>query len=163
MSKTCSIKVGKERCGRKMALKDYAAHIKQEHNIDILVNPIENYIHIHEQVEDAYDHSNAALNNDGVLVDHILRRYWSLAIYDANTQRIEINMKYGDFIDYLVPLIETICRAGRDLRKEAKDTAKEGHPMHPTWEFSDHVNVLRSSKFLSYRDFFRNRNAITNM
>lgn len=156
MSKICSIKVGGKRCGIKIALKDYATHLKIKHNMELIINPIQHYTTIHEQVEHVYDISNAALNKNGVLVDMVLRTFWHMQIYDSNTGRIEINMDYEDYIDYFVPFIGTIERAGRDLRAEAR----KHHELHPNWKFSDHVKVLRTAKEIAYRNFFKGRKDI---
>lgn len=154
--KTCTIKVGGQRCAKKIALKAYADHLRTAHSIQLIVNPIETYVMVHEQVEHIYDTVPQSLGSDGVLVDRVLRYFYGMAIYDSNTQRLQIDMEYEDFILYLIPLIGTITRAGRDLRAEAKKNPQ----MHPEWIISEHVKVLRGSKEISYRNFFKGRKDI---
>lgn len=154
--KECTVKVNGFPCGKKMALRDYASHLKIEHQIELLGNPIELYLTIRDRCEYIYDTVPAALGNDGVLVDRVLRYFYGMVIYDQETKRLIINLKYEDFIDYLVPFIESITRAGRDLREEAKK-----HPeLHQNWIISDHVRVYRGSKFQAYKNFFSGRKEI---
>ena len=149
--KICDVKGQDGRpCGTKIALKDYANHLREVHKLDLIVNPLKTYTKVKEQVEYIYDLSNAAINSDGVLVDLVLRSFYGLAIYDAKTQHIQIDIPYDVFMDYLTPLFSTITRAGRELRAEATDNPG----LHPSWKFSEHVRVRRQLKEGAYRMFF---------
>ena len=169
MSKKCTIKVGGKPCGKVMAQRDYVTHLKSEHSMELIINPIEHYKTVHEQVEHIYDISNAAVNSNGVLVDMVLRSFWRMAIYDQLTKHVQIDLEYDIFIEYLVPLIGTIERAGRDLREEDKKNKKihEKNPeiplLHPNWNQTEKVRVMRTSKFLAYHDFFKNRKTMENL
>jgi hypothetical protein len=160
MTKTCPYIDCPERDkGTKFSLKQYAEHLKTAHNLELVVNPLKTYLTIRDQVEYVYDAEPATLGSNGVLVDKVLRWYWHLAIYEQSTKRVKIDLTYEDFIDYLVPIIDDITRAGRDLRREAKKFPE----MHPDWKISEHVQLRRKGKELSLRDFFASRRAIEKM
>lgn len=153
MSKLCTIRLESgERCNTRVPLKDYAEHIRK-HGLEITANTISNYVRIEEQVEHILDESAAAVNDDGVACDLVLRRYYRMAIYDITTKCVEIKLPYEEFIKSLIPLISSICRAWRNLRKEAQE-----HPeLHPDWKLSEHVIVRHTYQERAFRMFFTGR------